>query len=253
MLHYYQGRSTSNIWERRLKHQQFSQWVSSLARRDERSCFSPPADSPVTGLRRRGATVSRAARPVMWMRWQESRQVPSEPPGAGQQWFIVWTSRLAQCVLDCCGTVLPSQGTSVWSWCKFSLYTTVRPSVTHLFLLCVSLSTSSYVLFLSLGVWPTLSSPLPLFIHFQKDCDLADTDWRGDGNCWDPHVPSPGWHLFFSNEKLAKNFFFISSVFCFFHSVFFRFLSLSSVFHQGIIYSCLFWCSPAAQVWESAL
>lgn len=46
MLDYYQGPSTSNIWEWRLKHQQFSWWVSSLARSDERSHCSPPADSP---------------------------------------------------------------------------------------------------------------------------------------------------------------------------------------------------------------
>lgn len=77
---------------------------------------------PVTGLCRHRAAVSRAARPVMRMRWQESRQVPSKPPGAGQRWFSVWTSLLAQCVLYCCWTVQPSQGTSVWSWCRFSLY-----------------------------------------------------------------------------------------------------------------------------------
>lgn len=99
MAHYYQGPSASNIWERRLKHQQFSRWVSSLAWRDERSRCSPPSDSLVVALCRHRAAVSWAARPVMWMRWQESRQVPSKPPGAGQQCFSVWTSLLAQCVL----------------------------------------------------------------------------------------------------------------------------------------------------------
>lgn len=39
---------------------------------------------------RHSAALSRAARPLMWMRWQQSSQAPSEPPGAGQQWFIVW-------------------------------------------------------------------------------------------------------------------------------------------------------------------
>lgn len=180
MLYYYQGPSTSNIWEGRLKHQQFSRWVSSLARRDERSCCSPPADSPVIGLCRHRATVSRAARPVMWMRWQESRQVPSEPPGAGQQWFSVWPSWLAQCVLYCCWTVQPSQGKSVRSWCKFSPYTSVSPSVTHLFLLSLSLSSLFFfcVLFLSLSLFSCVSFSLANCFHSPLSSPLLTKRFR---------------------------------------------------------------------------
>lgn len=194
MLHYYQGPSASHIWERRLKHQQFSRWVSSLARRDERSHCSPLADSPAIGLCRHRAAVSRAARPVMWTRWQENRQVPSKPPGARQQWFSVWTSSPAQYVLYCCWTVQPLRiRERVFDPGVDSHSASVFPTVAHLFLLSVSLSHFLCVSCFShslctpvfLLVYPTVSIPLSHLstVCFQRDSDLADADWKGDGHC----------------------------------------------------------------------
>lgn len=279
MLHYYQGPSTSNIWEQRLKHQQFSRWVSSLAWRDERSRCSPHADSPVIGLCRHRAAVSQAARPVMRMRWQESRQVPSKPPGAGQQWFSVWTSSLAQCVLYCGWTVQPSQGMSVWSWCRFSLclYFPLVSPLGHppVSLICFTLF-QFFVSFFSYSlctpvfslVYHTVSVPLS---HLNS---LLPKRFR---SCWrrlkrgrtllrppDPQPREPP----VSHEKSSLRTFFLSLLFFSFtlslhwaclSSDFSLSLSLSLPLHYlirsplSVSIFCLFWCSPAAQVWESAL
>lgn len=244
MLHYYQGPSTSNIWEQRLKHQQFSRWVSSLAWRDERSRCSPHADSPVIGLCRHRAAVSQAARPVMRMRWQESRQVPSKPPGAGQQWFSVWTSSLAQCVLYCGWTVQPSQGMSVWSWCRFSLclYFPLVSPLGHppVSLICFTLFQFFCVFFLLLSLYSCvffslshcLRSPLSSQQSASKEIPilLTQTEKRTD-TVKTPRSPAKR-ATRFSREKLTKNFFPFSAIF-FFHSLLtlslsiFRFLSFS--------------------------
>lgn len=116
----------------------------------------------------------------MRMRWQESRQVPSKPPGAGQQRLSVWTSALAQHGLYCCWTVQRSQGTSVWSWSRFSLYSCfllVFPLVLHLFLISVSFSLHL------LCIVPPSVSWTPCVFFSLSDCLrrhllLADVGWK---------------------------------------------------------------------------
>lgn len=163
--------------------------------------------NPVIDLCHLKVAVSRATRPVMRMRWQESRQVPSEPPGAGQQWFSVCISSLPKHVLDCCWTLKPTQRMNVWSWCRFSLHLcfplapllVTQPSSLSLFfpfLSCLLLSLCSCVSqFIQ-------SSPFPFLIFtvcFQRDSNLADADWIV-GQTLLSQIPSQKSHPFLTRK-----------------------------------------------------
>lgn len=159
---------------------------------------------------RRWPVSSWAARPVMWTRWQESRQGPlwaTRCRAAVVEWQQVgWLAVL----LDCCWTVQSSQGASVWSWCKFSVYESVSPSVGHLFLLSLSLSSHflcdlvSLLLSLFSCFSFSLANCLPSPVSSRLLSKRFWSRWhslKGGRTLLKPCFLRQGWHPFFLMRK----------------------------------------------------
>lgn len=209
MLHCYQVPTASNIWECRLKHQQPSQWVSSLTRCDERSRCLPPTDGPPHW------PVTLQCACVMICQAHNVNAMTGEPSGRSVLSHQVQDSRSIVCrqstVLLLNSTTFQGNKGLIQVLCLHGCFSSWSG---HLFLLSVSafpllVSCFSQALFsrVSFGFANCLDSALSSLLLSKR----FQSGWhkpKREQTVLRPYILSQGWHPFFSWEKLTKDFFF---------------------------------------------